>query len=422
MKRLFFIFVVIFVLIINVSCKKAEIHNKPSESYDPIVSLNEQTLEQLRVQEPTEKKEETEAGILNFDDQTGMWFTYMDYADILKGKNEEDFTQSVSSRFENAKKSGINTLYLHVRAFNDSYYKSKIFPKGEYYDADYDPLEIMINEAHKLGLSVHAWINPLRCQTDEQLKRLDESYTIKKWYDSDEKNGAYIVNIENNWYLNPAYTEVRSYISDGVKEIVQNYKVDGLHIDDYFYPTSEKTFDAAAFSESGSENLDEWRKDNINKMIKEIYSVIKAEDKNMLFGISPQGNINANYSSRYADVKKWASELGFCDYIVPQIYFGFENESCPFKDTVKLWREINSCKEVKLIIGLCTYKIGNEDKWAGSGKNEWKENRNIVSEQIQYCAENDLNISVYSYSSTFSEEIAKEQKSISETIRKYGGE
>ncbi|MCM1228164.1 MAG: family 10 glycosylhydrolase [Clostridium sp.] len=412
MKKFIFLLLAAALMTVNVSCQTADSNKELSEAYDSEILLNEQTLEQLQVFEPTEKREKGRYERMNYDDQTGMWFTYMDYAEFLKGKSESEFKKNIASAFKSIKDLGVNTLYLHVRAFNDSYYRSETFPKGEYYDGSYDPLNIMTEEAHKLKLSVHAWINPLRCQTEEQIKKLDKNYTIKKWYDDKEKNGTYIVKLNDNFYLNPAYSEVRQYITDGVKEITENYDIDGIHIDDYFYPTTEESFDAAAFAVSGSSDLGNWRIGNIDKMVKEIYTSIKATDENILFGISPQGNISANYSSQYADVKKWISKSGYCDYITPQIYFGFENESCPFIKTVKIWQELKTSPDVRLNIGLCTYKIGNEDKWAGTGKNEWIENRDTVQKQIEYCRKNGFNVSLYSYASTFADEVKNERSDI----------
>lgn len=419
MKRLSTILLIISVAAVFVSCGK----RSAPISYlndDSEMSLSEQTIEQLGV---FEEKEVEGIGTINYEKQSAMWFTYMDYKDILKGKSESEFTKSISKRFDNAKEMGINTIYLHVRAFNDCYYHSEMFPVGEYYDSGYDPLKIMINEAHRRGLSVHAWINPLRCQTDEQMKKLDGRYLIKKWYDDRDKNGTYIVDLSGRWYLNPAYSEVREYIADGAAEIVENYNIDGLHIDDYFYPTSEESFDAAAFAGSGGSDLDKWRLENINTLVKSLYNTVKSKDPEILFGISPQGNIDSNYDSQYADVKKWMSESGYCDYITPQVYFGFENQNCPFRETVDKWKSMCVSSDVKLVIGICTYKIGSEDKWAGSGKNEWIENSGIVSAQAEYAAQNGLGTAVYSYDSTFSEQNAGERRLLSDMLnKKYGGE
>lgn len=425
MKRIF----LIFITVLNftaVSCSKAE---TAEYSINNDMTLNEQTLEQLRVISTTETVNEPSADIagnsdnqpINYEHPIGIWYTYMNYTNILKGKSENEFTNSVIENFKKISELGINTLYVQVRGFCDSYYKSEIYPRADCYDGDYDPLEIMVNEGHKLDLSVHAWINPLRCQTEEQIKQLNSDYMIKKWYSDSEKNGTYIVRSADNFYFNPAYPEVISCITEGVSEIIENYAVDGIHIDDYFYPAVDESFDAEAFSRSGSNNLSQWRRDNINNMVKSIYDTVKAKNKNLVFGISPQGNISANLNVLYADVEKWASEPGYCDYIIPQLYYGFKNESCPFKETVNQWKSINTCDEVRLIAGLCTYKIGNTDKWAGSGKDEWSENRNIVSEQIAFCIENSIDFALYSFESTFSDDIEKERSDISKIIKENGG-
>lgn len=409
MKKMILTFVSIL-LLLSAACEKL-----PESAADPSVSLLEQTVAQLGVE-----TEDTERVPLNYEKQSGMWFTYMDIENILKGKNESEFTESVRKCIENAKNLGINTLYIHVRAFGESLCRSELFPVMET-TGGFDPFEIMLEEAHEYGISVHGWINPLRCQTEEQLKKLDDRYIIKKWYR--EKNGTYIVKCGENYYLNPAYAEVRKLVAESAAEIAENYSVDGLHIDDYFYPVTDREFDLAAFEESGAEELEMWRISNINSLVKEIYTAVKTTDKRLLFGISPQGNTELNYTMRYADVKNWASGEGYCDYIVPQIYYGFENESCPFEKTSEEWRNMNRGSGVKLVIGICTYKIGKEDKWAGSGKNEWLEKSCIPARQAEYCSENGTGIAVYSYGSVFGENEKEEREALSAAIKKgYGGE
>ena len=90
-----------------------------------------------------------------------------------------------------------------------------------------------------------------------------------------QKNGTYIIKINDRWYLNPAYKEVRNYVADGVREIAENYNIDGIHIDDYFYPTQEESFDTAAFKESGNSDLKKWRTENIDNLVKGVYNTIK---------------------------------------------------------------------------------------------------------------------------------------------------
>ncbi|MDE6833978.1 MAG: family 10 glycosylhydrolase [Ruminococcus sp.] len=317
---------------------------------------------------------------VNYDNQVGMWFPYMHFEEYMYNKNADTFREAVREKFESAVNQGINTVYLHVHPCGDAYYVSDIFPTGVYLNNDYDPLQIMIEEAHNINLSVHAWLNPLRCQTVEQMYNLPENFLIKQWADNPECHFVEVVN--GRYYLNPAYDEVINLICDCAEEIIENYDVDGIHIDDYFYPTTDESFDYTAFASSDSDNLSAWRMENCTKLVKSLYDTVNKHG--LVFGISPQGNISANYSTQYADVNLWGSEDGYCDYIVPQIYFGFNNETCPFVPTLEEWEEIVSGSDVRLIIGLGAYKLGQADKWAGiAGENEWLENPDIINQQIE---------------------------------------
>lgn len=376
--------------------------------------LNEQTLEQLQLELPYEKNVYKP---LNFENQKAVWFTVMDFQKTLNGRTQEEFTDDISAVFTKIKDTGFNTVYVHVRPYNDAYYKSDIFPLSESCTGEFDPFEIILEKAHTLNLSVHAWINPLRCQTTEQIKKTDSKYKIRQWYDDSDKNGKYIVEVDGRWYLNPAYDEVREYISDGVWELADNYHIDGVHIDDYFYPTQKESFDKAAFELSGNSDLKSWRTENINLMVQGIYNASKDGNSDVLFGISPQGNIEINMSSLYADVITWCSESGYCDYIVPQLYYGFKNESKPFNETLLEWKNIVTCEDVRLVAGICMYKIGSEDKWAGSGKSEWIEDKNIPSRQISAVIENGVSVAVYSVESLFEEKNSGECSLIAKLLK-----
>ncbi len=169
-------------------------------------------------------------------------------------------------------------------------------------------------------------------------------------------------------------------------EIVANYDIDGVQIDDYFYPTTDSSFDRIAFKTYGNGlSLSEYRLGNVDSRVKLIYSSINSYNSSVVFGISPQGIIKNNYEAMYADVGKWASESGYCDYILPQIYFGFDNSTAPFADTAEDWSNLVTSKDVKLVIGLAAYKAGTSDKYAGNGKNEWLNNSDILSSQMDYA-------------------------------------
>ena len=324
--------------------------------------------------------EDTAFEPLNYREQVGMWLPYVRFPDYMQGKSEERFRESVVQILEDAAADSVNTVYFHVRPNGDAYYKSELFPKGEVLDGGYDPLAIVLEEAHKRGISVHAWINPLRLQTAEQMEQVPDSFIVKKWINSGE---PYVKNINGRWYLDPAYPETVELIDSSVSEILRNYDADGVHIDDYFYPTNDTEFDSEAFEASGSNDLSQWRIDNVNRFVKAMYDAVKNADERLVFGISPQGNIDADYNSQYADVRRWGSEEGFCDYIIPQIYFGFENENSPFLPTLEQWEELVDKSKVALIIGLAAYKLGREDKWAGEAAElEWINDPDIISKQI----------------------------------------
>ena len=337
----------------------------PSESSDTIPSENI-----YKAYEP-----------LNYKRQVGIWLPYVRFPELMQGKNEEQFRKSVSELLEDAIADNVNTLYFHAHPSGDAYYRSEIYPKGIYLDGSYDPLSIIIDEAHKRSISVHAWLNPLRMQTADQLRTLPVDFIVRKWADNGD---PYIKNVNGRWYLDPSYPETVELLKETVYEITENYNVDGIHIDDYFYPTTDEEFDKEAFQTSGSTDLTAWRTENVSRFVKAMHDAVKDSNSSLVFGISPQGNISADYNSQYADVKRWGSEKGFCDYIVPQIYFGFDNENSPFLTTLAQWEEITAGSPVSLIIGLAAYKLGREDKWAGTAAElEWINDPDIISKQIE---------------------------------------
>lgn len=338
---------------------------------------------------------------LNFEEVRAVWIPVMQYEAWMTGQSADAFRRHVREAFQNCAEMGLNTVYLHVRAYGDAYYASDLFPTGAYLDGDYDPLAIMLEEAHKTGLSAHAWINPMRLFHADAIPALPEDSPLSAWFHDPDKNGTYLVQCGSHYYLNPAYPEVRELIADGVTEILERYDADGIHMDDYFYPTQDASFDAAAFAESGASDLSAWRRGNCNAMVQELYQAVKAADERLLFGISPQGNMDTNYHHLYADTALWCRAEGYCDYIVPQIYYGFENAVCPFAETVSLWMETAS--SANLIIGLAPYKIGISDEWAGTGSEEWRTDGTVLSRQAAHLQDMGVSggMAFYSYASLF---------------------
>ncbi|MBP5378950.1 MAG: family 10 glycosylhydrolase [Ruminococcus sp.] len=319
---------------------------------------------------------------INYIRQTGLWIPYMEFEELMYGRPEDEYRRLIRTRFTDALSKGVNTIYFHVHPNGDAYYDSQLFPKGVFSDGSYDPLSIAVDEAHKLGLSIHAWLNPLRLQTVQQLSALPDSYITKQWADDAEKELVREVN--GRYYLNPAYSEVSDLISAAADEILDNYNVDGIHIDDYFYPTTDPEFDRTAFEASGASDLSQWRRDNVSRFVKKLYDTVKSHGDGFRFGISPQGNIDTDYNTQYADVRLWGGTKGYADYIVPQIYYGFQNEYLPFESTLRQWEELVGKNGVSLIIGLAPYKQDKYDQWAGIlGENEWIDDPDVIKKQIE---------------------------------------
>lgn len=327
-----------------------------------------------------------------------MWISYLELMNMPSG-SPSAFRTAISEVYDNCVDLGLNTVYVHVRSHGDAYYNSSLFPYTKYLSGGFDALEIMVEEAHKRDLSFQAWINPLRGCEKKDVSR-QNGYKMGEWI----SDGKRVVNVNGTYFFNPAYDEVVKLISDGAREIVANYDVDGLHIDDYFYPTTDASFDSAAFKASGYTKLSDFRFANCDKMVKSLYNAVKASNPNAIFGVSCQGNLQNNYTYMYADVKKWCSNSGYTDYIMPQIYFGFDNAAQPFAECVNTWNNLAASGKIPLIVGVAVSKIGHSDSWAGAGKNEWITDKDILKRQFLESAEQSEygGIVLFSYRSIFS--------------------
>ena len=323
---------------------------------------------------------------LNYNEVKGVWIWYSELYPILTGKSESQLRSGIGEYYDNCLSLGINTVYVHVRPFGDAIYKSDYFPWSKYCtgyigkDPGYDPLKVMIDEAHTRGISFQAWVNPLRCYYEDDAPDVSTTYKTGQWYDT--KDGDYIVKVNSYWWLNPAYKEVTDLIANGAAELVSKYDVDGVHIDDYFYPTTEAYFDSIAFNASSYSSLSQFRLDNCSRMVGNMYKAVKSHNPTALFGVSAQGNVTNNETQLYADVEKWSKEDGYVDYMAPQIYYGFDNGGQPFEQVVEQWDKMLAGTGKSLIPGLAVYKIGTEDEWAGSGRYEWQNDKEIIKRQI----------------------------------------
>ncbi len=304
--------------------------------------------------------------------------------------SEGSFISDVKEKFSYIKEFGLNTLIVQVRPFADAIYPSEIFPMSEYVFKDkipeFDVLEIMINTAKEFGLSFHAWINPYRISNDNKSENLNPLSPAMSFIENDAEDVAIT---DKGIYFNPASLSAQKLIIDGVRELIEHYDVDAVHIDDYFYPTVDESFDSTLYEKyvgsGGKLSLSDWRRENVNSLVSGIYSAVKNYNPDILFGISPGGNIDYNYNNLFADVKLWCSSVGYIDYIIPQIYFGFDNSNKPFKETAEEWSSLIN-NNIKLYCGLALYKSGVVDEFCKDeiSRNEWVENNDIIKRQIEF--------------------------------------
>ena len=302
------------------------------------------------------------------DEYRGVWINYNELSmKSVGGGTAEDFKNKIDTMFENIKAFGLNTVIFQVRPFSDSFCSSEIFPWSSYITGEqgknpgYDPFLIATNEAEKYGLKIEAWINPYRVSYKDNFDDLSESNPAKQWYTDNPLTDDLIIT-GSGIYYNPSSKRAQKIIIDGVREIVKNYNISAIHMDDYFYPTVDEGIDIDLYTnyrnEGGELSLDDWRRENVNTFISGLYSSVKTIKQDVKVVISPAGDIEKNYSMLYADVLKWCSQGGYADIIMPQLYYGFKNSSKPFLKMLNLWSEAVKSGNVKLCIGLAYYKSG----------------------------------------------------------------
>ena len=357
----------------------------------------------------------------------GIWISCYDHISA-EGKSETEYKAETDEMFRKIHDIGFNTAFVHLRAFSDAFYKSEIYPYSSYIagtqgnDLPFDPFEIILESAEKYGISVHGWINPFRVSTKDNPDLLSDSNPAKIILENGNSDGEIVI-LPNGIYYNPSHTENHKRIIDGVREIIRKYDIDGIHIDDYFYPSTDECVDEMQYSiytsQGGALPLAEWRMTNVNAFVSGLYSAVKAENKNIVFSISPAAQLNKNYNEHYADVTLWLSEKGYADIIIPQIYFGFEHQTHSFCKLLDEWSNLNIHSDIRLVCGIGAYKCGSNDEFAGTGNNEWIENSDILARQLK-SIRNNKNYSgfvMYSYRDITRSDCTDEIANLKKTVK-----
>ena len=307
--------------------------------------------------------------VVERDESIAVWIPYMALDMYDTNRTESAYTQRIDGIMKNIRDIGADTVIFHAHPYCDAAYESSVFPASHLFSGVqgtkvyYDPLKIAVNSAKKYGLKLQAWVNPLRIKAGETPAVLADTNPYVRWKnDNISSNDRYALECDDGIYLNPAYPEVRQLVFNCVNEIVQKYAVDGIQIDDYFYPDGfddETEYqDYVKKSSSTYMSKEEWRISNINSMIRGIYSTVHKKS-GCVFGIAPQGNVENNYLMS-ADVRTWCSKKGYADYICPQMYFSEDHPILPFETAAAQWKEMLTEKSIKLYFGLGLYKIGTD--------------------------------------------------------------
>lgn len=293
-------------------------------------------------------------------EEKGVFISYIDYSK-LKGKNEKEQKQIINNMIEKTNNLGLNTIILQVRPFADAIYESKIFPisdiVSENKKLNFDILKYFINKSKEKNIKIYAWVNPYRISNN-----INKTSTFIEEHKD-------IICIENGIYLNPSKEESLKLILKGIEELTK-YDISAIIYDDYFYPD-------ISCDKENINDIKTFRINIINNLLKETNKIIKKNNKNISFGISPSGNIENNLNNEYLDLEQVINNK-YIDFVIPQLYYGFNNQNKPFIKTLKTWNNYN----INMYIALSLYKSGTIDKFAGTGRNEWIENDNILKRQI----------------------------------------
>lgn len=340
----------------------------------------------------------------------GVWVAVVANIDYpTKAASDSQVLKEEAVRIlDNAKALGLNAVFLQVRPASDAIYKSKLFPWSKYLtgrqglapDNDFDPLSFWVTEAHKRGMELHAWINPYRITKKTPKEPKYDTASLAASNPARLKPEWVVKYSDGNLYYNPGIPEVRAMVKDGVLELINNYDIDGIHLDDYFYPGKDFD-DKAAYAKYGKgySSREDWRRANVNMLISDLRKTIKETGKGISFGVSPFGiwaNKSANelgsdtrgtqsYYDQYADTRKWVKD-GLLDYIAPQIYWHIGYELADYSKLLQWWTDVTAGTGVDLYIGQAAYKAGSTDTkspWYGSAEIEKQLQLNSQNKEVK---------------------------------------
>ena len=301
-----------------------------------------------------------------------VWVSYLEWQQV-DFSSADAFSRDIGALLDNIAGLGATVVLAQVRPFGDALYPSALFPfshlctgtQGQ--DPGFDPLALLVEAAHARGLELEAWINPYRLQAGGVPALCDESPAVQ--------HPDWVKATDSGLYLDPANPDVRQYIADGIDELCRNYAVDGIHLDDYFYPTTSAAFDAADYAAAGTTlSLADWRRQNVNALLALCHQV--TQGCGVRLGVAPLADLTLCRDGQYSDAAHWLAEGGYVDYLMPQLYWG-QSYALDGDDAHSLgrlaaqWAALPRAPEVALYGGLGAYRIGDGDG-GDAGAAEWQ--------------------------------------------------
>ncbi|MEU9556742.1 glycoside hydrolase family 10 protein [Streptomyces fumanus] len=309
----------------------------------------------------------------------GMWLATVANRDwpSRPGLSADEQRRDLIAHLDTAVRYGLNTVFFQVRPTADALWPSPYEPWSEYLtgvqgrDPGWDPLGTAVAEAHARGLRLHAWFNPYRVAVHTDRAKLAAGHPARR-------HPQWVVPYGGKLYYNPGLPEVRAFVQTAMLDAVRRYPVDGVHFDDYFYPypvAGQSFADDAAYRAHGGgfKTRAAWRRDNIDKLVRETAAGVRRVRPGARFGVSPFGvwrNAATDrrgsatragvqtYDDLYADTRKWVRQ-GWLDYIVPQLYWHIGQEAADYAKLLPWWAKVAEGSRTELYIGEALYKAGD---------------------------------------------------------------
>ena len=310
---------------------------------------------------------------------SAAWIPYFTAERLLTAADPQ---AAVSGYLQQLRDFGINAVFVHVAAFGESIYPSLYYPQLPSLNGQ-DGLQLFSDACAENGIALHAWINPLRLQTEAVMEQQTGDAALCLWFRSSAFRTANLNIWDGRYYLDPTTETTGKFLTGAVTELMLRYHPAGIHADDYFYPTTAPEFDADSFAASGAADLGDWRREHITALMQQMCKAVHAADENAVFSVSPQGDLQKNRDALYADVAAWCETGGCCDLVIPQLYYGYRHGRCPFAEMLRAWVMLPRSDAVQMAVGLGIYKYGQTDPNAGSGADEWLTGEKLPAVQTE---------------------------------------